>query len=125
MQWISFRRLAQGRFCILILGESLLSRNSRKLAKSRQVCFLRQWISFRQLAAFSLKGNPTSSQAPSYAGPKLRLTESLTGVKCRATSVAKNEFNCCLIIVNVLFSISKTFQFTNQLFHILKITVGK
>ena len=32
----------------------------------------------------------TSSQAPSYASPKLRLTESLTGVKCRATSVAKN-----------------------------------
>ena len=31
----------------------------------------------------------TSSQAPSYASPKLRLTESLTGVKCRATSVAK------------------------------------
>ena len=36
----------------------------------------------------------TSSQAPSYASPKLRLTDlltySLTGVKCRATSVAKN-----------------------------------
>ena len=36
----------------------------------------------------------TSSQAPSYASPKLRpshlLTYLLTGVKCRATSVAKN-----------------------------------
>ena len=31
----------------------------------------------------------TSSQAPSYASPKLSLTDSLTGVKCRATSVAK------------------------------------
>ena len=35
----------------------------------------------------------TSSQAPSYASPKLSLTHllarSLTGVKCRATSVAK------------------------------------
>ena len=33
----------------------------------------------------------TSSQAPSYASPKLQLTKSLTGVKCRATSVAKNQ----------------------------------
>ena len=32
----------------------------------------------------------TSSQAPSYASPKLRLTYLLTGVRCRATSVAKN-----------------------------------
>ena len=31
----------------------------------------------------------TSSQAPSYASPKLSLTHTLTGVKCRATSVAK------------------------------------
>ena len=31
----------------------------------------------------------TSSQAPSYASPKLSPTHSLTGVKCRATSVAK------------------------------------
>ena len=31
----------------------------------------------------------TSSQAPSYASPKLRPTRSLTRVKCRATSVAK------------------------------------
>ena len=31
----------------------------------------------------------TSSQAPSYASPKLSPTDSLTGVKCRATSVAK------------------------------------
>ena len=30
-----------------------------------------------------------SSQAPSYASPKLRPTHSLMGVKCRATSVAK------------------------------------
>ena len=39
--------------------------------------------------------NETSSQAPSYASPKLRpshlLTYLLTGVKCRATSVAKNS----------------------------------
>ena len=33
----------------------------------------------------------TSSQAPSYASPKLRLTDLLTGVKCRATNVAKNH----------------------------------
>ena len=32
----------------------------------------------------------TSSQAPSYASPKLRPTDLLTGVKCRATNVAKN-----------------------------------
>ena len=32
----------------------------------------------------------TSSQAPSYASPKLWLNHSLTGVRCRATSVAKN-----------------------------------
>ena len=32
----------------------------------------------------------TSSQAPSYASLKLWLTDSLTGVKCRATRVAKN-----------------------------------
>ena len=34
-------------------------------------------------------------QAPDYASPKLRLTHSLTGVKCRATSVAKNVEDCC------------------------------
>ena len=33
----------------------------------------------------------TSSQAPSYASSKLRPTDLLTGVKCRATSVAKNN----------------------------------
>ena len=33
----------------------------------------------------------TSSQAPSYASPKLWITHSLTGVKCRATSVAKKS----------------------------------
>ena len=33
----------------------------------------------------------TSSQAPSYASPKLSPTDSLTGVKCRATSVAKKR----------------------------------
>ena len=42
-----------------------------------------------------LNCNWTSSQAPSYASPKLWptdwLTRSLTGVKCRATSVAKNR----------------------------------
>ena len=32
----------------------------------------------------------TSLQAPSYASPKLSATESLTRVKCRATSVAEN-----------------------------------
>ena len=31
----------------------------------------------------------------SYASPKLRLTDSLTGVKCRATSVAKNSIVLC------------------------------
>ena len=30
-------------------------------------------------------------QAPSYASPKLRLTYLLTGVRCRATSVAKKK----------------------------------
>ena len=33
-------------------------------------------------------------KAPSYASSKLWLTGSLTGVKCRATSVAKNSFDC-------------------------------
>jgi len=32
-----------------------------------------------------------NEQAPSYASPKLSLTHLLTGVKCRATSVAKNQ----------------------------------
>ena len=41
-----------------------------------------------KLAAFC---DWTSSQAPSYASPKLWLTDLLTGVKCRATSVAKND----------------------------------
>ena len=35
----------------------------------------------------------TSSQAPSYASPKLRPTDSLTGVKCRATSIAKKTLD--------------------------------
>ena len=38
-----------------------------------------------------------SSQAPSYASPKLSLTHSLTGVKCRATSVAKKGLRVVLI----------------------------
>ena len=37
-------------------------------------------------------GVKTISQAPSYASPKLLPTDSLTGVKCRATSVAKKDF---------------------------------
>ena len=47
----------------------------------------------------------TSSQAPSYASPKLSLTDSLTdsltGVKCRATSVAKNYFFSSLLLLRV------------------------
>ena len=39
---------------------------------------------------FILKNVKASSQAPRYASPKLSATESLTGVKCRATSVANN-----------------------------------
>ena len=35
----------------------------------------------------------TSSQAPSYASPKLWITYSLTGVRCRATSVAKKLYD--------------------------------
>ena len=42
-----------------------------------------------------LRGKKTSSQAPSYASPKLWPTDSLThwltGVKCRATSVANKN----------------------------------
>ena len=34
----------------------------------------------------------TSSQAPSYASPKLWPTDSLTGEKCRATNEVRNEF---------------------------------
>ena len=45
----------------------------------------------------------TSSQAPSYASPKLlpthSLTDSLTGVKCKATSVAKNWDIKMLVLV--------------------------
>ena len=37
-------------------------------------------------------GVKTISQAPSYASPKLLPTDSLTGVKCRATSVAKKDY---------------------------------
>ena len=47
------------------------------------------------LVLIFLRVNKTSSQAPSYASPKLWptdwLTRSLTGVKFRATSVAKKE----------------------------------
>ena len=39
----------------------------------------------------AIVSHKTSSQAPSYASPKLRLTESLAGVKCRATGVAKKS----------------------------------
>ena len=35
----------------------------------------------------------TSSQAPSYASPKLWISHLLTGVRCRATSVAKKYSN--------------------------------
>ena len=35
----------------------------------------------------------TSSQAPSYASIETLPTDSLTGVRCRATSVAKKDFD--------------------------------
>ena len=38
-----------------------------------------------------VKIKKTSSQVPSYASPKLSPNDRLTGVKCRATSVAKNQ----------------------------------
>ena len=37
----------------------------------------------------------TSSQAPSYASPKLSLARLRTGVRSRATSVAKKRIYCC------------------------------
>ena len=39
----------------------------------------------------NIKKKETSSQAPSYASPKLSPAHSLTGVKCRATSVANKK----------------------------------
>ena len=45
--------------------------------------------------------NKTSSQAPSYASPKLWITHWLTGVKCRATSVAKKWY--LFYVMNVRF----------------------
>ena len=45
-------------------------------------------------------GGRTSSQAPSYASPKLSLTHLRTGVRCRATSVAKNwgPYTCLQLV---------------------------
>ena len=40
----------------------------------------------------------TSSQAPSYASPKLSLARLLTGVRCRATSVAKKLLNLKVLL---------------------------
>ena len=37
----------------------------------------------------------------SYGSPKLRLTDSLTGVKCRATSVAKNIFSLKILVAKI------------------------
>ena len=50
------------------------------------------WVIGQSFAGFSgyILQRKTSSQAPSYASPKLSPTDRLTGVKCRATSVAKN-----------------------------------
>ena len=51
----------------------------------------------------------TRSQAPSYASESEtttdRLTHSLTGVKCRATSVAKNTKQVMVVLlISVIFS---------------------
>ena len=64
----------------------------------------------QQKDCFGLSTFRTSSQAPSYASPKLWLTHLLTGVKCRATSVAKN-------MCNIYFHLSKE-SFKTALLHI-------
>ena len=46
-------------------------------------------------------GVKTISQAPSYASPKLLTNDSLTGVKCRATSVAKKDYKKMTSIIFV------------------------
>ena len=61
------------------------------------------YVRFRHLVQWRIIIKTTSSQAPSYASPKLSLTHSLarslTGVKCRATSVAKNSSRCkCCVL---------------------------
>ena len=51
----------------------------------------RRWKSANILTILSNQHVALSKQAPSYASAKLRLTQRLTGVKCRATSVAKKN----------------------------------
>ena len=56
-----------------------------------------------RLKFLAQKKKKTSSQVPSYASPKLLPSDLLTGVKCRATSVAKNGMN----MTQMQFSSSK------------------
>ena len=46
---------------------------------------------YTRLKFLAQKKKKTSSQVPSYASPKLLPSDLLTGVKCRATSVAKKR----------------------------------
>ena len=57
---------------------------------SQLLSFYSIFLKICTLQVFQLGRIETSSQAPSYASPKLWPARSLTGVKCRATSVAKN-----------------------------------
>ena len=56
---------------------------------------------------FALKGRKQARKPRSYASPKLSATESLTGVRCRATSVAKNHIQSFIaphLLILVSFS---------------------
>ena len=69
----------------------------------------------------------TSSQAPSYASLKLwpteRLTHLLTGVKCRATSVANNTCRLTLTPCFICRQIYQSKQYSYSTFNILHETL--
>ena len=68
----------------------LLAPPSLEAIKSNWILKRRAFLLLSAIASALVGFHVTSSQAPSYASPKLSPTDSLTdGVKCRATSVAK------------------------------------
>ena len=68
--------------------------NKMRMVKTQdRECYISLTVRF----IFYMYDIRTSSQAPSYASPKLWQNHSLTGVRCRATSVAKNSLELKII----------------------------
>ena len=89
---------------------------------------MKQFYSFNMIFSFAgipfiscmtkLVAGEQARKPRSYASPKLRpthsLTDLLTGVKCRATSVAKNTTNCFMRVDGGLAGQSQVIGLSNE-----------